>query len=101
MRSLLASAIIAASITPALADGVSDVMATVEMRISVTHCGLNPPDSVKYPIIQRAVDYTGMSDKDYSLAMIQAADAKAAEMIANGTMGRFCANMARIYERAE
>lgn len=104
MRSLLTAAIIAASITPALADGKTSVQAVVGMRMAYIECGLVAPNGFAVNTVYEALEYStsnGVDAVKFSEGVIRAAQLLAEQHKQEGTMGRFCANMARIYERAE
>lgn len=104
MRSLITATIIAASITPALADGKTSVQAVVGMRMAYIECGLTAPNGFAVNTVYEALEYStsnGVDAAKFSEGVIRAAQLLAEQHKQEGTMGRFCANMARIYERAE
>lgn len=100
----ITAAIIAASITPALADGKTSVQAVVGMRMAYIECGLVAPNGFAVNTVYEALEYStsnGVDAAKFSEGVIRAAQLLAEQHKQEGTMGRFCANMARIYERAE
>lgn len=104
IRSLTTAAIIAASTFPALADGKTSVQAVVGMRMAYIECGLVAPNGFAVNTVYEALEYStsnGVDAAKFSEGVIRAAQLMAEHHKQEGTMGRFCANMARIYERAE
>lgn len=104
IRALLASAIFAASTLPALADGKTSVQAVVGMRMAYVECGLVAPNSFAINTVYEALEYStsnGVGADKFSEGVIRAAQLLAEQHKQQGTLGIFCANMARIYERAE
>lgn len=94
----LTFALIAATIaTPAMADGKASVQAVVSMRVAYTECGLSAPPELALDIVRNAIQFTQISDKEFSEGVIRAAEYYAQEHRRAGTIGKFCAEMARIY----
>lgn len=97
MRALLTSAILAVSITPALADGKEDTLAVISMTIAENECGLTPNMAEAQLTAERSLEFTGLDSKEYIKAMGKMAADKTNEMYANKSIGRFCVRMAQIY----
>lgn len=100
-KAALLSALMA---TPALADGKTSVQAVVGMRMAYIECGLVAPNGFAVNTVYEALEYStsnGVDAANFSEGVIRAAQLLAEQHKQEGTMGRFCANMARIYERAE
>ena len=101
MRSLITAAILAASITPALADGKEDTLAVISMTIAESECGLAPNMEAAQVTAQRSMAFTGLDRAQYITTMGEMIAFKTAEMYANKSIGRFCVRMAQIYAGAK
>lgn len=93
----ITSAILAASITPALADGKEDTLAVISMTIAQNECGLAPNMEAAQITAQRSMAFTGLERQQYINTMSEMVAFKTAEMYANKAIGRFCVRMAEIY----
>lgn len=101
MRSLITAAILAASITPALADGKEDTLAVISMTIAQNECGLSPDMATAESVSERSLEYTGLNRNQYLTTMGEMVAFKTKEMYAGRTIGRFCVRMAQIYSGAK
>lgn len=96
MRSLITAAIIAASITPALADGKQDTIIAINAVIAKASCGLDPQKFV-YEASQRSLEFTGLTKEQWVSSVGDMAAFQTDQMYANKTIGKFCASVALIY----
>lgn len=97
MKYLLTAALLAASFTPALADGVEDTLSVIGMAIAEKECGLKPNKEHAEILALRSMAYTGMSREQYLASMSDAIVFKTKQMYDNRQIGRFCLDIARIY----
>jgi hypothetical protein len=98
--SLITAAILAASITPALADGKQATLASVNMVIANTECGLDLPNWSPAAAAE-SLEFTGVSAEQWANSVGDMASIRAAEMYANKSIVRFCVRMAQIYAGAK
>lgn len=94
-KAALISALMA---TPALAANTTSLQAVIGMRVAFTECGLSAPPEFALNTVRSAIEGTKISDKEFSDGVIAAAEYIAQEHHRAGTIGRFCADMARLYE---
>lgn len=94
---IITAALLAASFTPALADGVEDTLSVIGMAIAENECGLKPDPYIAQQTAQKSLAYTGMSREQYLASMSDAIVFKTRQMYDNRQIGRFCLNIARIY----
>ena len=94
-RTLTTLALLASTI-PALADGKTDTLAVVNVTIAKSECGLEPQDWARTSAAN-SLQFTGLSQKDWVNAVADMATIRAEQMYADRSIGRFCADMARIY----
>lgn len=82
--------------TPALADGKQATLASVNMVIANTECGLDLP-SWSPASAAESLEFTGVSAEQWANSVGDMAAITAANMYANKSIGRFCVRMAEIY----
>lgn len=99
-KTLITAAILAASITQALADGKQATLASVNMVIAQTECGLDLP-SWSPASAAESLEFTGVSAEQWANSVGDMAAITAANMYANKSIGRFCVRMAQIYAGAK
>lgn len=92
----ITAAIIAASITPALADGKEATIASVNMVIADNDCGLKLP-SWASDTAGRSLEFTGLTAEQWASSVGDMAVVRSQQMYADKSIGRFCARMAQIY----
>lgn len=97
MRNIITAALIAASFTPSLADGVEDTLSVIGMAIAEKECGLKPDPYIAQQTAQKSLAYTGMSREQYLASMSDAIVFKTKQMYDGRQIGRFCVDIARIY----
>ena len=97
MKYLLTAALLAASFTPALADGAEDTLSVIAMAIAEKECGLKPDPYIAQKTAQKSLAYTGMSREQYLASMSDAIAFKTKQMYDGRQIGRFCVDIARIY----
>ena len=57
----ITAALLAASLTSAMADGVEDTLSVIGMAIAENECGLKPDPYIAQQTAQKSMAYTGLS----------------------------------------
>ncbi len=96
-HAIITAALIAASFTPALADGVEDTLSVSGRAIAENECGLKPDPYIAQQTAQKSLAYTGMSREQYLASMSDAIVFKTKQLYDGRQIGRFCVDIARIY----
>lgn len=96
-HAIITAALLAASLTPAMADGVEDTLSVIGMAIAENECGLKPDPYIAQQTAQKSLAYTGLSREQYLASMSDAITFKTKQLYDGRQIGRFCLDIARIY----
>lgn len=96
-HAIITAALLAASLTPSMADGVEDTLSVIGMAIAENECGLKPNQEHAQRTAQSSLAFTGLSREQYISSISDAIAYKTEQMYSSRTIGRFCVDVARIY----